>query len=140
MEISKALGMAIGGLVIGFVVVILGIVGIFLFAIFGALIGAITGWILSQTPILGEAVKNGFTSVFGVESPDLVAIGAMLGFIAGFFKNWEHKEEKKGKDDGKEIGDWFKKHGKECCEDIDMPEVHIDIEPKKKSRRTKRKK
>ena len=41
---------------------------------------------------------------------------------------------------GKEIGDWFKKHGKECCEDIDMPEVHIDIEPKKKSRRTKRKK
>ena len=134
MDISKAVGMAIGGLVIGFVVVILGIVGIFLFAIFGALIGAITGWILAQTPILGEAVKNGFTSIFGVESPDLVAIGAMLGFIAGFFKNWDHKEDWKGKKE------WSGKKTEEWCEDMEVPEVHIDIEPKKpKSRRSRKK-
>jgi len=71
----KAVGMAIGGLFIGLFVVILGIVGIFLFAILGALIGAITGWILSYTPILGDAVREGFTSVFEVQNPDLVSTG-----------------------------------------------------------------
>jgi hypothetical protein len=133
MDFLKTAGMAIGGLFIGLIVVLFGIIGIFLFAIFGALIGAITGWILSYTPILGEAVKLGFTSVFGVESPDLVAIGAMLGFIAGFFKQWDHKDEWKGKHD------WDPKHAKEWCEDLDMPEVHIDIEPKRKSKRSKKK-
>ncbi len=135
MDIVKGVGMAVGGLVIGFVVVILGIVGIFLFAIFGALIGAITGWILSNTPILGDLVRTGFTSVLEVESPDLVAIGAMLGFIAGFFKNWEHKQECKH----------HCKHEKmeNCCEGMsekfekmeDIPEVHIDIKPKGKKKK-----
>ena len=81
----------IGGAIAGIVVVFIGIVAVFLFAIFGALMGAITGWILGVTPVLGPAVKDGFTSVFGVEAPDLIAIGAMLGFIAGFFKQWGGK-------------------------------------------------
>ena len=85
------LGKIIGGAIAGIVIVFIGIIAVFLFAIFGALMGAITGWILSVTPILGPAVKDGFTSVFGVEAPDLVAIGAMLGFIAGFFKQWGDK-------------------------------------------------
>ncbi|MBN2478063.1 hypothetical protein JXB01_02115 [Candidatus Micrarchaeota archaeon] len=79
---------AVKGAVIGIIAVFVGIIGVFLFAIFGSLIGAITGWILSITPVLGEAVRNGFTSVFEIESPNLVEIGAMLGFIAGFFKQW----------------------------------------------------
>ena len=138
MDVLKAAGMAIGGLFIGLVVVLFGIIGIFLFAIFGALIGAITGWILSQTPILGEAVKTGFTTVFEVESPDLIAIGAMLGFIAGFFKNWENKSDFKGKE-SKE--NWNSKDFEKCCEnmeDMDIPNVHIDIEPKKKKARKKK--
>ena len=130
MDVLKAAGMAIGGLFVGLIVVLFGIIGIFLFAIFGALIGAITGWILSNTPILGEAVKSGFTSVFEIESPDLVAIGAMLGFIAGFFKNWDSKND--GKEKWNEKKDW-----KERCEEVDIPEIHIDVEPKKKSRKKK---
>lgn len=130
MNLLRAAGMAIGGLFVGLIVVILGIIGIFLFAILGALIGAVTGWILSHTPVLGDAVKTGFTSVFEVESPDLVAIGAMLGFIAGFFKNWGHDQVLKEKHES---------HTKEWCEDVDIPEVHIDIEPKPKSKRSKKK-
>jgi hypothetical protein len=132
MNFMKAAGMAVGGLFVGLIVVLIGIIGIFLFAIFGALIGAITGWIVGQTPILGEAVKNGFTSIFEVESPDLVAIGAMLGFIAGFFKQWDTK------DGGKEKHEHHAEHAKEWCEDVEMPEVHIDIEPKK-SKKSKKK-
>ena len=78
---------AIGSLaaVSGIVAVIIGIVAVFLFAIFGALMGAFTGFILGIAPIIGPLVKEGFASV-GVANPSLVAIGAMLGFIAGFFK------------------------------------------------------
>jgi hypothetical protein len=76
------------GMVTGFMIVVVGIIGIFLFAILGALMGAIAGWIVGMTPLLGDAVRSGFTSIFDVAEPDLVQIGAMLGFIAGFFKNW----------------------------------------------------
>lgn len=79
------------GLGFGIMALIFLIIGIFLFAILGALMGAVTGWILSITPVLGDAVMAGFSSI-GVESPDLVALGAMLGFIAGFFKSWGHKD------------------------------------------------
>ena len=48
--------------------------------------GAITGFIVEIAPILGPLVKQGFASV-GVANPNLIAIGAMLGFIAGFFKS-----------------------------------------------------
>jgi hypothetical protein len=105
MRFEKYMAAGVGGFVIGILAVLFGIVAIFLFAILGALIGAITGWILEMTPILGPAVKDGFSSVFGVQSPDLVAIGAMLGFIAGFFKHGHG-----GGSGGKE--DW-----EECCKD-----------------------
>ena len=93
MTVLKA--MAIGALaaVSGIVAVIIGIIAVFLFAIFGALMGAITGFILEIAPILGPLVKQGFASV-GVANPSLVAIGAMLGFIAGFFKqSWTDKHD-----------------------------------------------
>ena len=86
---KKGIGI-FAGIGTGIAVVLLGLIALFLFAIFGALMGAITGWILGFTPVLGPAVKDGFTAVFGVESPDLAAIGAMLGFIAGFFRQWGH--------------------------------------------------
>ncbi len=78
------------GLGVGLVAVIFGIIGIFLFAIIGALMGAVAGFLVQLTPWLGDTVKAGFSSIFEVESPDLVAIGAMLGFIAGFFRQWGH--------------------------------------------------
>lgn len=129
MDFTKTAGMVIGGIAIGFLVVLAGIIGIFLFAIFGALIGAVTGWILGMTPVLGDAVRAGFTSVFEIESPDLVSIGAMLGFIAGFFKQWDHKGEQKEKPA------WGAKEAKEWCENVDIPKVHIDIEPKAKRKK-----
>jgi hypothetical protein len=127
----KAIGIAIGGVVVGIIVVVMGIIAIFLFAILGALIGAITGFILSHTPILGDMVRQGFTSVLEVENPDLVSIGAMLGFIAGFFKNWNsggHEcHTKEEKDDECCTEDWDK--------NIDIPEVHIDVKPTKKKKK-----
>ena len=86
---KKGIGI-FAGIGTGIAVVLLGLIALFLFAIFGALMGAVTGWILNYTPVLGPAVKDGFTAVFGVQAPDLVAIGAMLGFIAGFFRQWAH--------------------------------------------------
>jgi hypothetical protein len=85
MDILKAIGIGAVAAVGGVVVAILGILAIFLFAIFGALMGAITGFILNLVPILGPLVKQGFVNI-GIENPNLVAIGAALGFIAGFFK------------------------------------------------------
>ncbi len=79
---------AAGSIFLGFVGVILGILGMFLFVILGAVMGGLTGYVVELTPDLGQSVKTGFSSVFGVEDPDLVAIGAMFGFIAGFFKHW----------------------------------------------------
>lgn len=76
---------AITAAVIGAITVFIGIFAIFFFAILGALIGAVTGWIVSMTPILGTAVTEGFMSI-GVKDPSLVALGAMIGFVAGFFK------------------------------------------------------
>ncbi len=88
MKLASVIGGAVIAGVVGLIAVLIGILAIFIFAIIGALMGAITGLILSYTPFLGQAVKDGFTSVLNVKSPDLVAIGAMLGFIAGFFKSW----------------------------------------------------
>lgn len=87
--------MGIGSVVVGFIAVIFGLIAIFIFATIGAIMGAVTGLIVGSTPILGDVVRAGFSSIFDIQSPDLVAIGAMLGFIAGFFKQWssEHKSK-----------------------------------------------
>ena len=84
--VLKAIGIGSVAAIAGIVAVLVGIVAIFLFAIFGALVGAITGWIVSMAPIIGPLVTDGFRS-FGVSSPSLPAIGAALGFVAGFFKS-----------------------------------------------------
>ncbi|MFH1224342.1 MAG: hypothetical protein V1676_00900 [Candidatus Diapherotrites archaeon] len=86
LRIAGALLAAIGAAAIGATVAILGIIAIFFFAIIGALMGAVTGLILSIVPVLGALVVSGFAQV-GVTNPDLPAIGAMLGFVAGFFKS-----------------------------------------------------
>jgi len=93
MKKGKWFGMGfLAGVGTGILAVIFGLLAIFLFAIIGALMGAVTGWIVQMTPVLGPAVQGGFTALFEVESPDLVAIGAMLGFIAGFFRHWGHHD------------------------------------------------
>jgi len=124
MGIGKMVAAGVGGIVLGIVAVLVGIIAIFIFATIGAIIGAVAGWIVGHTPILGDLVRAGFSSVFEIESPDLVAIGAMVGFVAGFFKNWDHKH------------DWCmpEKRGRkeEWPSEIDIPEVHIDVKPKRK--------
>lgn len=90
--ILKGVGVAISAAVVGVFAAIIGILAIFFFAMIGALMGAFTGWIVSFVPIIGELVKNGFIQV-GVQNPNLTAIGAMIGFVAGFFKS--------GQDSGK---------------------------------------
>jgi hypothetical protein len=83
--IVKAAGIGIIAAIGGVIVAIVGIFAIFLFAILGALMGAVTGWIVQMVPVLGPLVKGGFMAI-GLQNPDLVAIGAMLGFVGGFFK------------------------------------------------------
>ena len=71
-NVFKAIGMATVASFIGLFAVLIGVFGIIVFATIGAVMGAITGFIVQ---------------VLGIESPDLVAIGAMLGFVGGFFKS-----------------------------------------------------
>jgi hypothetical protein len=85
MSLFNGISMAATAAIFGFVAAIIGIIAIFFFAILGALVGAVTGWLVSLTPIIGSAVTEGFMSV-GVKDPNLVSLGAMIGFIAGFFK------------------------------------------------------
>ena len=85
-KMLKGAGVGVVAAVVGVVAAIIGIFAIFLFAIFGALMGAITGFILELVPVLGSLVKEGFMAA-GVVNPNLVAIGAMLGFVGGFFKS-----------------------------------------------------
>jgi len=67
------------------IVVVLGIIGIFiLWAIGGALIGAFAGWIVSKF-FLGQWIVEGLKSI-GFNNVNLVHFGALLGFVAGFFK------------------------------------------------------
>ncbi|VVB65863.1 Uncharacterised protein [Candidatus Gugararchaeum adminiculabundum] len=86
----KAIGIGAAAAVVGVFVAIVGIIAIFLFAIVGAFMGAVTGFILQYVPVLGPLVVKGFATI-GVQNPDLVALGAMLGFIGGFFKNHEQQ-------------------------------------------------
>lgn len=81
----NGIGAVFTAFLFGFVAAFLGILAIFFFAIFGALVGALTGWLVSLTPILGDLVLQGFT-MLGLKDPNLVALGAMIGFVAGFFK------------------------------------------------------
>ena len=94
MSIIKAISIAFTASVVGIFVAFMGILAIFFFAIFGALMGAITGFILQNTPLLGSMVTDGFT-LFGIANPNLVNIGAALGFVAGFFKPAFSQGEKK---------------------------------------------
>ncbi len=75
-----------GAAVVGVFAALVGIFAIFFFATIGAIMGAIAGWIVGLVPIIGELVKTGFTQI-GMQNPNLVAIGAMLGFVGGFFKS-----------------------------------------------------
>lgn len=84
--IMNSFGMGLLAGLTGIAVVFVGILAIFVFAIFGALVGAVTGWLVSIAPVIGPAVTDGFMQI-GIKEPNLVALGAMLGFIAGFFKN-----------------------------------------------------
>ncbi|MFA5108602.1 MAG: hypothetical protein WC492_03675 [Candidatus Micrarchaeia archaeon] len=84
-KITKGIGLGIVGAVVGIAAGIVGILAILLLASFGAIMGAIVGFVVSAIPVLGPLVKEGFMS-FGIVDPNLVAIGAAVGFVAGFFK------------------------------------------------------
>lgn len=71
--------------------VIVGILGSFIVvfiimiaACIGSLFGAFTGWVVNLTPI-GTWITKAFES-FGVRGLSLVDFGALLGFVASFFR------------------------------------------------------
>ncbi len=84
--VIKAIGLGITAAIAGVILAIVGIFAIFFFAIIGAVMGAITGLIVSMVPILGPLVIKGF-GMLGFVNIDLTAVGAALGFVAGFFKS-----------------------------------------------------
>jgi len=54
---------------------------IFLFAILGALFGAISGWLVSF--VFDDAIKK----VIGRQDLELWQVGAAVGWVSGFFRN-----------------------------------------------------
>lgn len=50
----------------------------------GPLMGALAGWVVAST-FLGEWVTAGIVAVLG-KPVDLVHLGALLGFVGGFFR------------------------------------------------------
>lgn len=71
-----------------------GVLGIFLLffaCIFGALVGAFSGWLLSLTP-LGGMVVAGF-GFFGVKVDSIVSLGAAIGFVSGFFSHYSSRSD-----------------------------------------------
>jgi hypothetical protein len=77
---------------IGIVVTFVGLV--FVFVILGTLIGLFTGWVIHISP-LRWWVEQGFLVVGFNVSGKLPHIGAMLGFIGGFFSSHLYSESKK---------------------------------------------
>lgn len=70
-------GIVIVGLFVGFV---------FLFAIAGAFVGLVTGWIVHISP-LRSIVEDGFEAIGINADGQLANIGAVLGFITGFLRS-----------------------------------------------------
>ena len=63
--------------------IVVAVLGFFV-CVLGTLSGALVGWVISVTP-LHATVVNGF-AVFGIDAAGkLVQIGAMCGFVGGFF-------------------------------------------------------
>jgi hypothetical protein len=68
---------------------------IFLSATLGALIGALFGEILDHTPYLNTAISETLNVIFQTNyfNGNLDKLGATLGFVSGFFKNYNLKLE-----------------------------------------------
>ena len=63
-------------------------VGVFFaVAVAGAVIGAVVGFLVSVCPFIGGWVVSGFAA-FGITDVSLVSLGAMFGFIGGFFRSY----------------------------------------------------
>lgn len=84
-----AKGNGIRGFLMGSMVtaalVVTGIVFLFVYAILGALFGAVAGWFVQIAPVIGPAVREGFVQL-GFPVTNLTTVGAALGFASGFFK------------------------------------------------------
>lgn len=77
------------------VAIVIGLV--FLWCIGGTLMGAAVAWVISITPWLGATVEGGF-GLFGFNVVgNLVAVGAVLGFISGMLKGIVTVNNEKGK-------------------------------------------
>lgn len=74
MTVTKGLGIILGIALI-----------FFLGTILGTLVGYVIGWVISISPLAWH-VEQGF-AVFGLDAQGAIPqIGAMLGFVGGFFK------------------------------------------------------
>ncbi len=76
-----------------------GIVFLFVYAILGALFGAVAGWFVQIAPVIGPAVREGFAQL-GFPVTDLATVGAALGFASGFFKQNSGREGSKSYQSG----------------------------------------
>ena len=75
-----------GDWLVGVFIATLIVAFMFVFAIISALFGAFAGWVLSMT-FLGPMIQSSLESL-GAKSPNLVEIGALLGFVSSFFRNY----------------------------------------------------
>jgi hypothetical protein len=87
MEKSWFRKLLVSGLVTASVAV-MGIMFLFVYAILGAVFGAVAGWFVQIAPVIGPAVRAGFGQI-GLNVTDLTTVGAALGFVSGFFKGKE---------------------------------------------------
>lgn len=73
-------------ILIGIVVAIVAAIFLFFNIIISTAFGALTGYVLSLI-FLGDWIIQGF-QIFGIDaSGQLVVIGALFGFMSGFFKS-----------------------------------------------------
>jgi hypothetical protein len=60
---------------------------IMFFVLLGPAVGALAGYIIGHVPYVDMWVLNGLRLVgLNITAPDLVPLGAALGFVGGFFK------------------------------------------------------
>lgn len=67
----------------GFGLVMLSMMGIFFFVIFGTLLGGVAGWTVGI--FFGDTIL-GIASQIGVKNISMFQFGSFLGFIGGFLK------------------------------------------------------
>ncbi|MFA5410098.1 MAG: hypothetical protein WC343_15090 [Bacilli bacterium] len=73
------------GATVGLIAGVLAVLLIFVAVILSTLVGAVCGWVVGLTP-LGGMVLHALAG-FGVTGIPLTDLGALVGFVSGFFSS-----------------------------------------------------